>query len=54
MMNKWNNMTPEEREKFKQEWQKRCGGWGHRSWSERATTGESSPGSERENIASKI
>ena len=27
MMSKWNNMTPEEREKFKQEWQKRCGGW---------------------------
>jgi len=26
MMNKWSNMTPEEREKFKQEWQKRCGG----------------------------
>src|ERR1043165_2349982 len=24
MRNKWNNMTPEEREKFKQELQKRC------------------------------
>ena len=43
MMNKWNNMTPEEREKFKQEWQKRCGGWGYRSWSERTTAEE--PGS---------
>jgi hypothetical protein len=41
MMNKWNNMTPDEREKFKQEWQKRCGGWGHRSWSERTAAEES-------------
>jgi hypothetical protein len=32
MSQKWNNMTPEEREKFKQEWQRRCGGWGYRSW----------------------
>jgi len=32
MSQKWNNMTPEEREKFKQEWQSRCGGWGYRSW----------------------
>jgi len=54
MMSKWNNMTPEEREKFKQEWQKRCGGWGYRSWSERTATGEPGTGSERENIASKI
>jgi hypothetical protein len=32
MRQKWNNMTPEEREKFKQEWQNRCGDWGYRSW----------------------
>ncbi len=32
MMQKWNTMTPDEREKFKQEWQKRCGGWGYRNW----------------------
>lgn len=32
MTQKWNNMSPEEREKFKEEWQKRCGGWGNRSW----------------------
>ena|SRR5712675_677832 len=32
MRQKWNNMTAEEREKFKQEWQNRCGGWGYRSW----------------------
>lgn len=54
MMNKWNNMTPEEREKFKQEWQKRCGGWGYRSWSERTATEQPASGSERENLASNI
>jgi Ca2+/H+ antiporter, TMEM165/GDT1 family len=32
MRDKWNNMTPEERDKFKQEWQKRCGHWGYKSW----------------------
>jgi hypothetical protein len=41
MTQKWNNMTPEEREKFKQEWQTRCGGWGYKSWAERS---EESPG----------
>src|SRR5438876_8998161 len=44
MMSKWNNMTSDEREKFKQEWQKRCGGWGYRSWSERTATGEPGTG----------
>jgi len=34
MKDKWNTMTPEEREKFKQEWQKRCGHWGYKSWHE--------------------
>src|SRR6201989_1214100 len=32
MRQKWNNMTPVEREKFKQEWQRRCGGWGYSGW----------------------
>src|SRR6478736_66189 len=27
---KWHNMTPEEREKIKQEWRNRCSGWGKR------------------------
>jgi hypothetical protein len=31
MMQKWDNMTPEEREKFKYEWQSRCGGWRYKS-----------------------
>jgi hypothetical protein len=28
MQEKWAAMTPEEREKFKAQWQKRCGPWG--------------------------
>ena len=28
MREKWSAMTPEEREKFKEQWQKRCGTWG--------------------------
>jgi hypothetical protein len=28
MREKWSGMTPEEREKFKEQWQKRCGSWG--------------------------
>ena len=32
MRDKWNNMTPEERDKFKQDLQKRCGHWGYKSW----------------------
>lgn len=27
MFEKWQNMTPEEREKFRQEWESRCGRW---------------------------
>ena len=57
MTEKWNNMSPEEREKFKQEWQKRCGAWGYRSWSERAAPGESgvqSSESMRDSTTSRI
>lgn len=28
MGEKWSAMTPDEREKFKEQWQKRCGPWG--------------------------
>jgi Ca2+/H+ antiporter, TMEM165/GDT1 family len=28
----WNNMTPEQKEKFKQEWQNRSRKWGYKSW----------------------
>ena len=33
MKEKWQNMTPEEKEKMKQEWRQRCGGWGGRQYS---------------------
>jgi len=32
MQEKWAHMTPEERERFRQEWQKRCGSWGQKNW----------------------
>jgi hypothetical protein len=32
MMAKWSTMSPDEREKFKSEWQKRCGKWGYKGW----------------------
>jgi Ca2+/H+ antiporter, TMEM165/GDT1 family len=50
MRQKWNNMTPEEREKFKQEWQKRCGGWGYKNWE----SGNQGQESEKENSESRI
>ena len=50
MMQKWNNMTPEEREKFKTEWQMRCGGWGYKNWSEET----SSPEAGKQNLESTI
>ncbi|HYM92672.1 MAG TPA: hypothetical protein VET23_00920 [Chitinophagaceae bacterium] len=28
----WNSMTPEQKEKFKEEWRNRCGRPGYRSW----------------------
>src|SRR5262245_2583224 len=46
MRDKWNNMTPEEREKFKQEWQKRCGHWGYKSWYDSGPSQESQASSE--------
>lgn len=40
MAQKWNSMTPEEREKFKHEWQRRCGAWGYKSWESRVESSE--------------
>jgi hypothetical protein len=34
MTQEWNNMTPEQRDKFKQEWQRRCGRWGYKPWAD--------------------
>ncbi|MES2646947.1 MAG: hypothetical protein V4717_08745 [Bacteroidota bacterium] len=34
MKDKWQNMTPDEKEKMKQEWKQRCSGWGRRHYAE--------------------
>ena len=47
MMQKWNTMTPEEREKFKQEWQRRCGPWRNKSWE--SGVGSQEAGAESQN-----
>jgi hypothetical protein len=57
MTQKWNNMTPEEKEKFKQEWQRRCGGWGYKSWNSGVGSSESrvqSQESEKENTETRM
>jgi hypothetical protein len=57
MTQKWNNMTPEEKEKFKQEWQRRCGGWGYKSWESGVGSSESrvqSQESEKENTETRM
>lgn len=39
MKQRWDTMTPEEREKFKAEWKNRCGGrWGIRKENDTATS----------------
>jgi len=44
MMDKWSTMTPEEKQKFKEQLKNRCGGWGGR-FDEKNFTGNE-PGSE--------
>ena len=39
MLRKWNNMSPEEKEKFKEEWKNRCGGWGYEPWQSESSAG---------------
>ena len=39
MDEKWSNMSPEDREKFKEQWKNRCGG----RWGMRADTGPETP-----------
>jgi hypothetical protein len=34
MKDKWQNMTPDEKEKMKQEWRQRCSGWGRRQYTQ--------------------
>ena len=40
MEDRLKNMTPEDREKFREEWRSRCGRWGHRDWMEEKKTEE--------------
>ena len=54
MTKKWNNMTPEEREKLKQEWQKVAAVGDIEAWRKELLPENQAPGSEGENIASKI
>lgn len=42
MSQRWNAMTPEEKEKFKQKWEERCWKAGYKPW-ETATGGEQTP-----------
>lgn len=39
MQQRWASMSPEEKEKLRQQWNERCGRWGYKSWDT-----ESSPG----------
>ena len=33
MMRDWDKLTPEEKERFREEWRNRCGDWGTKPWS---------------------
>ena len=38
MMRDWDKLSPEEKEKFRQDWRDRCGPWGERSWRSDSST----------------
>ena len=40
----WNRMTPEQKEKFKEEWRSRSRRWGNRSWDSENPSGEEAAG----------
>jgi hypothetical protein len=40
MAEKWQNMTPEQREKFQQQWKERCGHWGKTPYQEQSPNQE--------------
>src|ERR1044072_1099246 len=46
MREKWENMTPEEKIQFKEEWKNRCKGWGSRFSERNFTTSEPNEQSE--------
>jgi len=41
MMRNWKDMTPEEKEKFKEQWREQCGPWGYKAWDSESQAGES-------------
>jgi hypothetical protein len=50
MAERFNNMSPEEKQKFKEKWEQRCGGWRNRSWDTRHpfdTAWENPPATEK-------
>ena len=40
MEDRLKDMTPEERERFREEWKTRCGGWKHYKWGEEKKPGD--------------
>lgn len=46
MFDKWQDMTPEDREKFKQSWKMRCESWGRRPFSQPNADRTGEPGAE--------
>jgi len=50
MAERFNNLSPEEKLKFKEKWEQRCGGWRHREWDSRYpfdTMSENQPAPEK-------
>ena len=42
MMPDWDKLSPEEKEKFRQEWRDRCGPWGERAWNSGSESSQTS------------
>jgi len=42
MQEKWATMTPEEKERFKEQWNDRCGRWGYKSWDSESASSQKS------------
>jgi hypothetical protein len=42
MMRDWERLTPEEKERFRDEWKNRCGPWGEKPWNAGSNTAQPS------------
>jgi hypothetical protein len=40
MEDRLKNMSPEDRDRFREEWKRRCGGWKHYNWGEQKKEGD--------------